>query len=116
MDGRQFPRGLDRRSYRNGWRKWEAFATGHGATTLPGEPEALAAFVEHLADAFTWKQIERRPDGSATITFRCPKTDADTTAYLAPITVAALDAIRREGYPRQAGFDSGRPGNAAPAW
>ena len=47
------------------------------------------------AAAFTWKQIERRPDGSATITFRRPKTDADTTAYLAPITVAALDAIRR---------------------
>ena len=43
MDGRQLPRGLDRRSYRNGWRKWEAFATGHGATTLPGEPEAPAA-------------------------------------------------------------------------
>ena len=37
------------RSYRNGWRKWEAFATGHGATTLPADPEALAAFVEHLA-------------------------------------------------------------------
>ena len=47
------------------------------------------------AAAFTWQQIERRPDGSATITFRRPKTDADTTAYLAPITVAALDAIRR---------------------
>ena len=47
------------------------------------------------AAAFTWKQIELRPDGSATITFRRPKTDADTTAYLAPITVAALDAIRR---------------------
>ena len=47
------------------------------------------------AAAFTWKQIERRTDGSATITFRRPKTDADTTAYLAPITVAALDAIRR---------------------
>ena len=26
---------------------------------------------------------------------RCPKTDADTTAYLAPATVAALDATRR---------------------
>jgi len=144
MDGRQLPRGLDRRSYRNGWRKWEAFATGHGATTLPAEPEALAAFVEHLAAVarieatayrprprgrgmespatakaradleialirtmrdtlarvseaavFTWGQIQRRPDGSTTITFRRPKTDADTTAYLAPITVAALDAIRR---------------------
>ena len=47
------------------------------------------------AAAFTWGQIERRPDGSATIAFRRPKTDADTTAYLAPITVAALDAIRR---------------------
>ena len=47
------------------------------------------------AAAFTWQQTERRPDGSATITFRRPKTDADTTAYLAPITVAALDAIRR---------------------
>ena len=47
------------------------------------------------AAAFTWQQIERRPDGSATITFRRPKTDADTTAYLAPVTVAALDAIRR---------------------
>ena len=133
------------RCSRNGWRKWEAFALDHGATTLPADPEALAAFVEHLAAAvarieatayrprprgrgiespatakaradleialirtmrdtlarvseaaaFTWKQIERRPDGSATITFRRPKTDADTTAYLAPITVAALDAIRR---------------------
>ncbi len=41
-----------------------------------------------------WQQIERRPDGSATITFRRPKTDADTTAYLAPVTVAALDEIR----------------------
>ena len=41
-----------------------------------------------------WQQIERRPDGSATITFRRPKTDADTTAYLAPATVAALDKIR----------------------
>ena len=47
------------------------------------------------AAAFTWQQIERRPDGSATITFRRPKTDADTTAYLAPATVAALDAVRQ---------------------
>ena len=47
------------------------------------------------AAAFTWQQIERRPDGSATLTFRRPKTDADTTAYLAPATVAALDATRR---------------------
>ena len=47
------------------------------------------------AAAFTWKQIERRPDGSATIAFRRPKTDADTIAYLAPATVAALDATRR---------------------
>ena len=46
------------------------------------------------AASFTWQQIECRPDGSATITFRRPKTDADTTAYLPPITVAALDAIR----------------------
>ena len=195
-----------RDSYRNGWRKWEAFAREHGAPVLPADPEALAAFVEHLARAgakpstfraalaavsaahrlagaltnptatadvraavkravcdhrdaggtirqstgitaaavarieatayrprprgrgfespaiakaranleiaivrtmrdtlarvseaasFTWQQIERRPDGSATITFRRPKTDADTTAYLAPATVAALDAIRR---------------------
>ena len=195
-----------RESYANGWRKWEAFAREHDATTLPAAPEALAAFVEHLADggakpstinvtlaavsaahrlagtatnptvaadvraavkravrdyrdaggtvrqstgitaaavarieatayrprprgngmespavataradleiaiirtmrdtlarvseaaAFTWQQIERRPDGSATITFRRPKTDADTTAYLAPATVAALDKIRR---------------------
>ena len=37
------------RCSRNGWRKWEAFATGHGAATLPADPEALAAFVEHLA-------------------------------------------------------------------
>ena len=73
--------------YRNGWRKWEAFALEHGASLFPADPEALAAF--------TWGQIERRPDGSATITFRRPKTDADTTAYLAPATVAALDAIRR---------------------
>ena len=189
------------RCYRNGWRKWEAFALEHGATLFPATPEALAAFVEHLAAAgakpstiqtdlagvsaahrltgitpnpattadvraayqlanrgfrdaggtvrqsagitdedmarieeaayrprprgkgfeppatakaraeldiaiirtmrdtlarvseaaaFTWGQIERRPDGSATITFRRPKTDADTTAYLAPATVAAL--------------------------
>ena len=194
-----------RESYRNGWRKWEAFARTIDATTLPAEPEALAAFVEHLAGtgakpstiraalaavsaahrlagaptnptatadvraavkravrshrdaggtvhqstgitaaavarieatayqprprgrgmespatakarayleialirtmrdclarvseaaSFTWQQIERRPDGSTTITFRRPKTDADTTAYLAPATVAALDAIR----------------------
>ena len=47
------------------------------------------------AAGFTWQQIERRPDGSATITFRRPKTDADATAYLAPATVAALDAIRQ---------------------
>ena len=46
------------------------------------------------AASFTWQQIECRPVGSATITFRRPKTDADTTAYLAPATVAALDAIR----------------------
>ena len=193
------------RIYRNGWRKWEAFALEHGATLFPADPEALAAFVEHLAAAgakpttittdlagvsaahrlagvtpnpatsadvraacqlanrgfreaggsvrqsigitvddmalieeaayrprprgkgleplatakkrgeldiaiirtmrdtlarvgeaaaFTWGQIERRPDGSATITFRRPKTDADTTSYLARATVAALDAIR----------------------
>ena len=197
---------VTRESYANGWRKWEAFARKHGATTLPASPEALAAFVEALAgtgarpatirsalaavsaahrlagapssptasadvraavkravrafrDAggtvrqstgitaaavarieatayqprprgrgmespatakarasldvaiirtmrdtlarvseaagLTWQQIERRPDGSATITFRRPKTDADTTAYLAPATVAALDEIRR---------------------
>ena len=195
-----------RRCYRNGCRKWEAFALEHGATLFPATPEALAAFVEHLAAAsakpttiqtdlagvsaahrlagatpnptttadvraafqranrgfreaggtvrqsagitadvmarieaaayhprargngfeppatakaraeldiafirtmrdtlarvseaatFTWGQIERRPDGSATITFRRPKTDTDTTAYLAPATVAALDTIRR---------------------
>ena len=194
------------RIYRNGWRKWETFALEHGATLFPATPEALAAFVAHLAAAgakpstiqtdlagvsaahrltgvtpnpatspdvraacqlanrafretggtvrqsagitdedmalieeaahrprprgngveppatakaraeldiaiirtmrdtlarvseaaaFTWGQIERCPDGSATITFRRPKTDADTTAYLAPATVAALDAIRR---------------------
>ena len=47
------------------------------------------------AASFTWNQIEHRPDGSATITFRRPKTDADTTAYLSAATVAALDAIRR---------------------
>ena len=172
-----------REAYANGWRKWEAFARTIGATTLPADPEALAAFVESLAGAtasptaspdvraavkravrdyrdaggtvrqstgitaadvarieatahlprprgrgmespatakaraeldvaiirtmrdclarvseaaaFTWRQVERRPDGSATITFRRPKTDADTTAYLAPATVAALDAVRR---------------------
>ena len=195
-----------RESYRNGWRKWEAFAREHDAATLPADPEALAAFVESIAAAgakpstiraalaavsaahrlagassnptvaadvraavkravrdyrdaggtvhqstgitaaavarieatayrprprgngvespavakaradleiaiirtmrdtlarvseaasFTWQQIERRTDGSATITFRRPKTDADTTAYLAPATVAALDRIRR---------------------
>ena len=194
-----------RRCYRNGWRKWEAFALEHGATLFPATPEALAAFVEHLAAAdakpttiqtdlagvsaahrlagatpnptttayvraafqrvnrgfreaggtvrqsagitddvmalieaaayqprprgngfeppatakaraeldiaiirtmrdtlarvseaaaFTWGQIERCPDGSATITFRRPKTDADTTAYLAPATVAALERHR----------------------
>ena len=47
------------------------------------------------AASFTWQQIERRPDGSGTITFRRPKTDAETTAYLSPATVAALDAIRQ---------------------
>ena len=194
------------RVYRNGWRKWKAFALENRATLFPATPEALAAFVEHLAAAgakpstiqtdlagvsaahrlagvtpnpatspdvraacqlakrgfretggtvrqsigitdevmnrieeaayrprrrgkgfeplatakkrgqldiamirtmrdtlarvseaaaFKWGQIERCPDGSATITFRRPKTDADTTAYLAPATVAALDAIRR---------------------
>ena len=41
------------------------------------------------------RRRQRRPDGSATITFRRPKTDADTTAYLAPATVTALDATRR---------------------
>ena len=40
-----------RRCYRNGWRKWEAFALEHGATLFPATPEALAAFVEHLAAA-----------------------------------------------------------------
>ena len=55
------------------------------------------------AAAFTWRQVERRPDGSATITFRRPKTDADTTAYLAPATVAALDAVRRRGTVLRAG-------------
>ena len=193
------------RIYRNGWRKWEAFALKHGATLFPADPETLAAFVAHLAAtgaksstiqtdlagvsaahrlagvtpnpatspdvraacqlanrafreaggtvrqsagitadvmarieeaayrprprgngfeppatakaraeldiaiirtmrdtlarvseaaAFTWGQIERCPDGSATITFRRPKTDADTTAYLAPATVAALERHR----------------------
>ena len=47
------------------------------------------------AAGFTWQQIERRPDGSATISFRRPKTDADATSYLAPATVAALDRVRR---------------------
>ena len=37
------------RCYRNGWRKWKAFALDHGATLFPATPEALAAFVEHLA-------------------------------------------------------------------
>ena len=54
------------------------------------------------AAGLTWQQIERRPDGSATITFRRPKTDADATAYLAPATVAALDEIR-QGAPDSAG-------------
>ena len=35
-----------RDSYRNGWKKWEAFAREQGATALPADPEALAAFVE----------------------------------------------------------------------
>ena len=39
------------RIYRNGWRKWKAFALEHGATLFPATPEALAAFVEHLAAA-----------------------------------------------------------------
>ena len=47
------------------------------------------------AAGFTWQQIERRPDGSATITFRRPKTDTDSAAYLGPATVAALDKVRR---------------------
>ena len=34
-----------RESYRNGWRKWEAFAREHGATTFPATPEALDAFL-----------------------------------------------------------------------
>ena len=38
-----------RESYRNGWRKWEAFAREHDAATLPADPDALASFVEHLA-------------------------------------------------------------------
>ena len=33
-------------------------------------------------------------DGSATLTFRRPKTDTDTTAYLSPATAAALAASR----------------------
>ena len=47
------------------------------------------------AAALTWQQVELRPAGSGTITFRHPKTDADTTACLAPATVAALDKLRR---------------------
>ena len=193
-------------SYRNGWRKWEAFAGTVGAVTLPADPANVAAFVESLAAAgarpstvraalaavsaahrlagaptnptasadvraavkravrdyrdaggavrqstgitaaavarieatayrprprgngiekpatakaradldlaivrtmrdalarvseaasWTWQQIERHPDGSATITFRRPKTDADATAYLSAATVAALDRVRR---------------------
>ena len=39
------------RIYRNGWRKWETFALEHGATLFPATPEALAAFVAHLAAA-----------------------------------------------------------------
>ena len=205
--------------YRNGWRKWKAFALEHGATLFPADPEALAAFVEHLAAsgakpstiqtdlagvsaahriagvtpnpatsadvraacqlanrgfreaggsvrqsigitdevmariedaayrprprgkgleppatakaraeldiaiirtmrdtlarvgeaaAFKWGQIERCPDGSATITFRRPKTDADTTAFLAPATVAALDAIRRGAADNEPVFGLGK--------
>ena len=63
------------------------------------------------AAAFTWQQIERRPDGSGTITFRRPKTDADTTAYLAPATVAADSDRRPTGHQATArtgnGFRSG---------
>ncbi len=58
------------------------------------------------AASFTWRQIERRPDGSATITFRRAKTDADTTAYLPPATVAALDAIRHSAADTATLFES----------
>ena len=80
---------------------------GHGMespATAKARAELDVAIIRTMRDtlarvseaaAFTWQQIQRRPDGSATITFRRPKTDADTTAYLAPATVAALDAIRR---------------------
>ena len=88
MDGGRLPRGLDRRSYRNGWRKWEAFATGHGATTLPGEPEALAAFVEHLADAgaiFNAVSTSYRLGPSPAAAF------ARTRASYRPATVARPD-------------------------
>ena len=65
-------------------------------SSMPRHSRSSFGFARHVREAasFTWQQIERRPDGSATITFRRPKTDADTTAYLAPATVAALDAIR----------------------
>ena len=54
------------------------------------------------AASMTWGQIERQPDGVGTIAFRRPKTDSDTTAYLSPSTIAALDAIR----PADAGQDT----------
>ena len=72
------------------------------------------------AASFTWQQIERRTDGSATITFRRPKTDADTTAYLAPATVAALDKIRHGAADTARCSDraqaESRPPRRPPAW
>ena len=61
----------------NGWRKWEAFATDHGATTLPADPEALAAFVEHLAAAFAEIPQVRASGYGSTATGRpCSAGDA----------------------------------------
>ena len=54
--------------------------------------DALARVSE--AAAWQWGQVQPGPDGSATLTFRRPKTDTDSTSFLSPATAGALAAIR----------------------
>ncbi len=97
-----------RESYANGSRKWEAFAREHDATPLPADPEALAAFVEHLAGAAAGV----RPSTIRAAVVRAVRSHRDaggTVHQSTGITAAAVARIEATAYrprPRGRGMES----------
>lgn len=47
------------KAYRSDWRVWEAWATQNGASTMPAEPDAVAAFLSHAGSTRKLSTLRR---------------------------------------------------------